>query len=230
MPDAADLVATIDAPLSPEILAHAEALGNDYIRIYEFVKNNIQTQWYAGSMKGAVGTLRQRSGNDVDQANLLIALFRASGLASRYVHGVIELPIEAVMDSLGLANANQAIRALGQAGVAHSPVIRGGRVVAVNVAHTWVSAYVPYTNYRGALVDTSGSIWLPLMPAMKSYQVQAASGLFQQAGLAADDFVDNYLQKPQSQDLLEQIVEQVNDYLLQNQSDTKLASQLGNIK
>lgn len=229
LPVAADLAATIDAPLSPEILAQAEALENDYIRIYEFVKNNIHTEWYSGSMKGAVGTLRQGRGNDLDQANLLIALFRASGLASRYVHGVIELPLDSVTASLGLNNATQAIRALGQAGIAHSPVIRGGRVVAVNIAHSWVSAYVPYTNYRGALVDTSGSIWLPLMPALKDYEVQAASGLFRQAGLVADDLVDNYLETTQSEDLLTQIVARANDYLQQNQAGTTLESQLGKV-
>lgn len=229
LPIAADLNATVDAPLAPEILAQAEALDNDYIRIYEFVKNNIHTEWYSGSMKGAAGTLRQGRGNDIDQANLLIALFRASGLASRYVHGVVELPIDAIANSLGLNDAEQTMRALAQAGIAHSPVIRGGQVAAVNIAHSWVSAYVPYTNYRGALVDTSGSIWLPLMPALKSYQVQAASGLFRQAGLVADELIDNYLQQPQGQDLQTQILALANDYLQQNQGGAPLASQLGDI-
>lgn len=37
--------------------------------------HEIDTEWYAGSLKGAVGTLRQGAGNDVDQASLLIVLF-----------------------------------------------------------------------------------------------------------------------------------------------------------
>ncbi|MCP4332393.1 MAG: hypothetical protein GY785_07030, partial [Gammaproteobacteria bacterium] len=230
LPGAADLVGTIDAPLAPEILVQAEALGNDYIRIYEFVKNNIHTEWYVGSMKGAIGTLRQRRGNDVDQANLLIALFRASGLSSRYVHGVIELSIDAIKDSLGLSDAAQVIKVLSLAGIAHSPVVRGGQIEAVNIAHSWVSAYVPYTNYRGALVDTSGSIWLPLMPALKNYDVQASSDIFQQANLVTDDLIEGYLEKPQSKDLQTQIVTKVGDYLLENQGGVSLDSQLGSIE
>ncbi|HEX5054962.1 MAG TPA: transglutaminase family protein, partial [Gammaproteobacteria bacterium] len=181
-PLGADLAGTLDAPLSQEILAQAKALGNDYIRIYEFVSNEIRTEWYAGSMKGAAGALRQRAGNDVDQASLLIALFRASGLPARYVQGVIELPIDSVMQSLGLNNAAHAVRALNLAGIPNTPVIRGGKVAAVTIEHTWVEAYVPYTNYRGTLVDASGSIWLPLAPALKKYKVVAASGIFSAAG------------------------------------------------
>ena len=229
IPEAEDLATTIDAPLSDEILAQAKALDNDYIRIFEFVNNNIKTQWYAGSMKGAVGTLRQRAGNDIDQANLLIALFRASGLASRYVHGVIKLPIEAVQDSLGLSTAEQATRALNLAGVAYRPVIRGGRVAAVNIEHTWVSAYVPYTNYRGAMVDTSGSVWLPLTPALKNYSLTAATGIYQQAQLNTNTLINDYLAQAQSDDLITQIRNSVEQYLQLNQPESSLAEQLGDI-
>jgi hypothetical protein len=50
---------TSEAPLVAEILAKAAELGRDYARIYEFVRHEIDTEWYAGSLKGAVGTLRQ---------------------------------------------------------------------------------------------------------------------------------------------------------------------------
>lgn len=57
--------------------------------IYQWVKDNIKTEWYWGSMKGAEQTLLQKSGNDADQAALLVALLRSSGFPSRYVRGVI---------------------------------------------------------------------------------------------------------------------------------------------
>ncbi len=41
-------------------------------------------------MKGAEETLRQKSGNDCDQATLFAALLRASGFPTRYVRGTIE--------------------------------------------------------------------------------------------------------------------------------------------
>ena len=60
------------------------------VLIYEYVKNNIDTEWYWGCMKGAEETLRQKSGNDCDQATLFAALLRASGFPTRYVRGTIE--------------------------------------------------------------------------------------------------------------------------------------------
>jgi|GEM_PF-5233569 len=128
-----DLASTPDAPLSEEILKKARELENDYIKIYEFVQSEIATEWYAGSMKGAVNTLRQGSGNDVDQASLLIALFRASSLPARYVQGVVELPIESVGDSLGLTDPASIAQALTRAGVAYTPKISGGRIASVEI-------------------------------------------------------------------------------------------------
>jgi hypothetical protein len=67
------------AGLTEPILEQARVLGHDAVRLFELVQTEIATEWYAGAMKGADGTLRQRAGNDVDQASLLIALLRAGG-------------------------------------------------------------------------------------------------------------------------------------------------------
>jgi len=85
-----DLKSTGEAPISTEIATFAQSLGWNPVSMYEWVKNNVETEWYWGCMKGAEETLRQRSGNDCDQAALLLALLRASGFPSRYVRGVIE--------------------------------------------------------------------------------------------------------------------------------------------
>ncbi|WP_407423282.1 transglutaminase domain-containing protein, partial [Methanobrevibacter sp.] len=55
--------------------------------IYNYVRDEISYSFYYDTRHGAVGTLNAKSGNCVDQAHLLNALYRASGLASRYVHG-----------------------------------------------------------------------------------------------------------------------------------------------
>jgi RHS repeat-associated protein len=209
-PQPADLAGTPDAPLHEAILLQAQALHHDAIRIYEFVRNEIETQDYAGAMKGALGTLRQKSGNAVDQASLLIALLRASSLPARYVHGVIRLPIEHVTARLGIAissNASPHIRALrataalSAAGIAHRPIIAGGRVTAVELESSWVSAYVPYTNYRGAMVDTSGSIWVPLMPAIKDTAVEPAARTLHDIETPVETLIADYLAQPQPADL-----------------------------
>ncbi len=223
----ADLAPTADAPFADEILAQAAALDHDYVRLYELVRNEVATEWYGGGMKGAVETLRQKAGNDVDQASLLLALFRASGLAARYVHGVIELPIEAAAASLGVADPNSVPAALARAGVAHRPVVRGGRLAAVEVEHTWVEARAPYANYRGAVVDFSGKSWVPLLPAVKTVDVALPTGVLRQMGFSAAGAVTSYLAAPQTLDPLGVVRQQVETYLAGQPGQPSYAAQLG---
>ena len=101
----ADLAASRLAPLADPILLEAERLDHDLVEIFERVRNGIATEWYAGAMKGAEETLRQGAGNDADQAALLVALLRASGVPARFVRGVVELSPEQIGDDLGLVDS-----------------------------------------------------------------------------------------------------------------------------
>jgi len=65
-PSAADLAETVDVHLTPEIRAKALELGNNPVKIYEWVRNNIDYQVYYGSLKGAQQTLLEGAGNDFD--------------------------------------------------------------------------------------------------------------------------------------------------------------------
>jgi len=78
--------------ITDEITALARALQHDPKLIYEFVRNNIDYVSYFGSLKGATLTLLERSGNDFDQASLMIALLRASGFTAQYVYGQMTIP------------------------------------------------------------------------------------------------------------------------------------------
>ncbi|HUP42315.1 MAG TPA: transglutaminase domain-containing protein, partial [Thermoanaerobaculia bacterium] len=207
------------APLSEPILLKAEELGYDYIRIFELVRNGIDTEWYAGAMKGAEETLRQGRGNDADQAALLVALLRAAGAPARFVTGVVELPVAAVADDLGFveSNADRVAEALRRAGVAHRPVVRGGQVAAFEVEHAWVAARIPYANYRGAVVDFSGATWIPFAPAVKGFRMEPAAGVVEEmagAGeLSVGAFVDEILASLQPSDPLSTLRARVTDYL-----------------
>ena len=55
--------------------------------IYNYVRDQISYSFYYDTKYGAVGTLNAKTGNCVDQAHLLIAMYRTAGLAARYVHG-----------------------------------------------------------------------------------------------------------------------------------------------
>jgi RHS repeat-associated protein len=225
--DSEDLNATLDAPLSQEILAKAKALDYDYIRIFDFVRGQVRTEWYASAMKGATGTLRQMSGNDIDQASLLIALLRASGLPTRYVHGVIELPIESILDSLALDTAVQAVQVLSKAGIAYTPQIRGGRIAAVHIEHTWLSAYMPYTNYRGAVIDAAGKSWLPMFPSLKITTHEPSGRILDAMSYDVDAGIKDYLYTSKADDLLDSIRADVENHLAQNDPERDYAELLG---
>jgi hypothetical protein len=76
----------------PFIIAKAAELGNDPERLFAFVRDEIGFESYQGSLRGARGTLWSKAGNALDQASLLIALLRASGIPARYVHGTLTTP------------------------------------------------------------------------------------------------------------------------------------------
>ncbi|MDP9109082.1 MAG: Ig-like domain-containing protein, partial [Pseudomonadota bacterium] len=207
-----DIGDSLEAPLSQEIIARAKSLDNDYVRIYEFVRNNTRTEWYAGSVKGALGTLRSAAGNDVDQASLLLALLRATGVPARYVHGVIELPVETVANSLALKDSAQVPNALTNAGIAFTPIPHGGRLAAVQVEHSWISALVQYTNYRGAVVDASGKTWIPLDPSFKDIQLVAPTAVLSSIATSAG-LMDEYLAQASTQPFAEALKKRVTDAL-----------------
>jgi len=172
----ADLQTIPDAPLSQAIyqqalkIAEASAKQNwDPVDLYEWVKNNIRTEWYWGSMKGAEETLRQGSGNDADQAALLIALLRAAGYPSRYVRGVVEFfpDLDMARRLTGIDDAARIGEFLRKAGIPHQAVMSGAEIVNYQLEHIWVETLIPYANYRGALADTQGKLWLPLDTSFK---------------------------------------------------------------
>ena len=55
--------------------------------IYNYVRDHISYSFYYDTKYGAVGTLNAKTGNCVDHAHLLVAMFRTADLPARYVHG-----------------------------------------------------------------------------------------------------------------------------------------------
>ena len=195
-----DVAAASEAPLNEEILSKAKELDYDYVRIYEYVRNNIRSEWYTGSVKGALGTLRTGAGNSVDQSSLLIAMMRASGAPARYVQGVAEISIDTIASATGLSDPNLVPDMLTKAGVAFTPVIQGGRVALVRVEHTWVTVQVPYTNYRGIVLDATGKTWLPLDVFYKTLLPRASSASFASLGLDLQKLMTQYRSALEEQD------------------------------
>jgi len=55
--------------------------------IFDWVRDKVNYSFYYNTKYGAKKTMTKRVGNCVDQSHLIVALSRASGIASRYVHG-----------------------------------------------------------------------------------------------------------------------------------------------
>lgn len=175
----ASLVATIDAPSThPLIVQKAQALGNDPIRIYNFVHDTIMTELYAGSKKGAIGTLREGTGNDVDQASLLIALLRAANIPARYEVGNLAFPPAQANEYAGVAELSVSSALLSSAGIPNTFVQLGtAQGIGLQIEHTWVRAQVPDTAYRGVTRPGAELSWAHLAPAIKQMKTRDAVDL-----------------------------------------------------
>jgi RHS repeat-associated protein len=167
----ADLAASDDAPVTPEIVALSTSLGKNPVAINNWVRNEIRYAPGYGAMQGAAATLKARRGNDVDTASLLIALYRAAGIPARYVYGTIEVPAARMNNWLGVDNSAASLAMLTQAGIPNRSTAE-----AVQLEHMWVEAFVDYSPSRGAVNKVSGT-WVPMDPSFKQMNKQPGMNL-----------------------------------------------------
>lgn len=74
----------IETSVTAEIASIADELG-DAVSVYNYLYNNMRSEFYYGSKKGAIGTFEQGGGNDTDLSSLLIAMLRYLGYEADYV-------------------------------------------------------------------------------------------------------------------------------------------------
>jgi RHS repeat-associated protein len=215
-PVAQDTAEGPDVAFTAEILALTRTLHQNPIELFEFVRNQIQTEFYYGAMKGARETLRQKKGNDLDQASLLIALMRASGVPARYVRGTAALGDEQARLWTTMTSAPAVAELLTRAGIPFDARQQGGAIRGFDVEHVWVEAYVSYSNYRGAPLDATGRAWIPLDPSMKASDVSRAVDAAAEMKLDADAIASEYLSDLQSLSPLDFYKKKIADYLVQS--------------
>ncbi len=209
-----DTKSTPEAPLSKEITELAQSLNWNPVFIYEWVKNNVATEWYWGEMKGAEETLRQKSGNDADQAALLAALLRSSGFPTRYVRGTIEFfpGIDKVKNLTGIDDPQKIAAFFQRTGIPFKPVTAGGQITNFQIEHIWVESEIPYSNYRGAVIDDFGKTWLALDTSIKPAGVSWNNAL-DIAGFFVETLRDDYLRSVQTATPLEFIKSKAEEFL-----------------
>ena len=150
--------------VTSDIVELARGLDNDPVRLYEFVHNHIRYEPYYGSLKGATRTLRDRAGNDCDQASLLVALLRQSNVDSKYAYGTLTLPTIAYDGTPNAWNwfgASDPLDALRKGGI---PATAGSGGATLTLDFICVDAYV-------------SNAWVRLAPSLKAYDVSAAQEL-----------------------------------------------------
>ena len=179
----------VPADLKEQFAANLETaeLGSA-LEIYNYVKTQITFDAYYGARKGAEGTLAQKSGNDYDQAGLLVALLRANGIPAYYVRGEMLLSPEQAQEWTAAADAMAAVSQLAAQGIPVTALTAGGRIAAVRMERVWVKALVPYENYRGAGENNGEKVWIALDPAFKKSVWHTGTDISSLTG--ADELID----------------------------------------
>ena len=161
-----DLHQTNDTIINDDVRAEFADLES-VLEVYQYIKNNYMMEFYFGSRKGAVGASAEKSGNDYDIASLLIGVLRDRNIPARYAKGEIEITAEQAMEWTATDDINVAIRSIAALGIPTTGMISDGETVAVRLEHTWVEAYVPYTDYRGTGNRSGERLWIPLDASFK---------------------------------------------------------------
>jgi hypothetical protein len=137
--------------ITPEVSELARGLRYDPKLIYDYVHNHIDYVPYFGSLKGATLTYLDGSGNDFDQASLMIALLKESRSFNlsigtiQYVYGTMIIPGANLANWLGVDQTPQIIgTVLPSGGVPIRNLQTDGTAT---VTRVWVKANIGGTDY-----------------------------------------------------------------------------------
>ncbi|MCL6614796.1 MAG: hypothetical protein K6U03_09325, partial [Firmicutes bacterium] len=162
---------TTEISFSPtqELLDLVDRLDRDPLKIYQYVRNELDYEPYPGLVKGPERTLLEKAGNDLDLAALLVVLLRAAGYRARFAQGRIRLDIGQAMDWVGTRDPKLAAAFFVKNGIPAEIEASGGSYTGVILDHWWVQAYLPYLPGGGAGKGEADT-WLNLDPSFKRYR------------------------------------------------------------
>ena len=196
-PTPEDLAETIEVQFTPEITQLAADLENNPVKIYNWVRNNIDFVPTWGSIQGAQLCLENRAGNAFDTASLLITLLRVSGIPARYQMGTIEVPIDQFMNwAGGFTDPSAAASFFASSGIPITIVkTSDGTNDSIMLEHVWVVAFVDYIPSFGSIQE-SGDSWIPMDPSFKQFVHAIGLDFYSLLAIDGTDFMNDYLQDP----------------------------------
>jgi hypothetical protein len=135
------LIWTVDANYYDEYMVRKAAeLSNDWQQIFAYVRS-LGYESYKGSLRGTRGTLWSEAGNSLDQASLLIAMLRGSGIPARYRHGTLDI-VRAQQLILSMFPEPEGIIGHIPPGTEVADPANDPQLLAEAVDHWWAEAYV----------------------------------------------------------------------------------------
>jgi len=191
--DPAYLAQTDEVLLTQPIIDQAAVLNHDPVKIYHWVRNNIEWQPTWGAIQDAELTLDARRGNAMDIASLTIALLRASQIPARYVHGTINVPIEQFNNwAGGFTNSDAAVDFAASGGIPTGAGTSGGKITETQLEHIWVEAAIDYFPSRGA-INRDADSWVQMDPSYKQYEYLEGLDVLAVTGIDANLLKQEYL-------------------------------------
>ncbi|HHZ06204.1 MAG TPA: glycohydrolase toxin TNT-related protein [Clostridiales bacterium] len=186
--DDGSLTQTDETVMTDEMKKLADELKTP-LNLYLYIKNNINYECYYGSRKGAVATFESNSGNDVDQASLLIAMLRYLDYPAKYVTGTAIIDADQAKELVSADTVANAANILAASGKPVTTLLSGGEIKAIKMEQTWVETYVPYTDYRGAGNNSGDEKWIALDPSVKAYtKIDGIYNKLDDLGITQDEY------------------------------------------
>lgn len=174
------LVQTSETALNDELKALA-GIFESPAEAYEYVYNNIAFECYVNSRRGATGAYELKSGNDYDQASLLIGLLREMGYPARYAQGSAVLTEEQAMSLMAMEDFNSASGMLASSGKKAGLLTDENGQQFVKMEEIYVQVYVPGSELGETDEDKKKlGVWVKLDTSIKDSELK-------EVALAADE-------------------------------------------